>query len=167
MKWITSESKYIINNPYNYTMKEECIHSLEELPNFNPIFEVAGSFIEYDNKILLLLRQDHKPQPNVYGMPAGKIDKGESPVESMIRELREETWINLVVQKLNFIKKLYVRYPTYDFVYHIFHSVLNELPDVIINPKEHKEYIWVTLDETNNLQMVPWLDVSIDYCYKK
>jgi ADP-ribose pyrophosphatase YjhB (NUDIX family) len=43
--------------------------------NFTPKFEVVSCFVEYKNEILLLLRQDHKPQGNTYGVPAGKIDE--------------------------------------------------------------------------------------------
>ncbi|MEI6774245.1 MAG: hypothetical protein WCL18_05665 [bacterium] len=34
--------------------------------NFAPKFEVVSCFVEYDNKILLLCRQDHKPEPNTW-----------------------------------------------------------------------------------------------------
>jgi len=33
---------------------------------FNPKFEAVGCFVEYEGKIILLLRQDHKRQPNTY-----------------------------------------------------------------------------------------------------
>ena len=46
----------------------------EKPENFTPKFEVVSCFVEYNNKILLLLRQDHKPEPNTYGVPAGKVD---------------------------------------------------------------------------------------------
>ncbi|MEI6118972.1 MAG: hypothetical protein WCP92_07315 [bacterium] len=36
----------------------------EKPADFNPKFEVVSCFVEYKNEILLLLRQDHKPQPN-------------------------------------------------------------------------------------------------------
>ena len=48
-------------------------------PNdFNPKFKVASSFIEHKGKILLLHRQNHKPQGNTWGVPAGKVDNGEN-----------------------------------------------------------------------------------------
>ncbi len=43
--------------------------------NFTPKFEVVSCFVEYNDEILLLLRQDHKPEGNTYGVPAGKIDQ--------------------------------------------------------------------------------------------
>ncbi len=44
---------------------------------FNPSFEVVSCFVEYNNKFLLLLRQDHKNEPNTYWVPAGKINSEE------------------------------------------------------------------------------------------
>lgn len=48
---------------------------LAEIPqkDFKPKFEVVSCFVEHDSKILLLLRQDHKSEPNTYGVPAGKV----------------------------------------------------------------------------------------------
>jgi 8-oxo-dGTP pyrophosphatase MutT (NUDIX family) len=63
--------------------------------NFTPKFEIVSCFVQYQDKILLLRRQDHKPQPNTYGVPAGKIDKGETPIQAMQREGKEETQIDL------------------------------------------------------------------------
>lgn len=60
-------------------------------PDFNPKFEVVSCFVEYKGKFLLLLRQDHKSAPNMYGVPAGKVEEGETVHDTMVRELREET----------------------------------------------------------------------------
>jgi len=43
---------------------------LEKPKVFVPKFEVVSCFVEYQNEFLLLLRQDHKNEPNTYGMPA-------------------------------------------------------------------------------------------------
>ncbi len=40
--------------------------SKDKLENFTPKFEVVSCFVEYKNEILLLLRQDHKPQHNTW-----------------------------------------------------------------------------------------------------
>ena len=62
----------------------------ERPKNFNPKFDVISCFVEYDGEILLLHRQDHKPEGNTWGVPAGKVDKGESLLEAMTREIQEE-----------------------------------------------------------------------------
>jgi ADP-ribose pyrophosphatase YjhB (NUDIX family) len=58
---------------------------------FDPKFDVVSCFVEYKGKILLLHRQDHKPQGNTYGVPAGKVDAGEDIWTTVRREIEEET----------------------------------------------------------------------------
>ena len=48
--------------------------SRTKLENFNKKFDVVSVFIEHDGEILLLHRQDHKPQGNTWAMPAGKVN---------------------------------------------------------------------------------------------
>lgn len=146
-------------------MEGQYIYSEEVLSDFNPIFEVTSCFVEYDGRIVLLLRQDHKPQPNTYGMPAWKIDAWETPIAATLREVREETSIDLKIENLEFISKLYVKYPTYDFIYHIYRSVFDRLPEVKVNPHEHKEFIWIQPEKALNLDLIPGLDVCINKVY--
>ena len=51
---------------------------------FNQKFDVVSCFIEYEDKMLLLLRQDIKVQGNTWTVPAGKINKSESLKDALI-----------------------------------------------------------------------------------
>ena len=110
---------------------------------FAPRVEVVGCFVEYKGKMLLLHRQDHKYEGNTWGVPAGKRDGGEELVAAMLRELYEETGIKLVPAELTYFDRVFVRYPSFDFIYHIFHTKLGELPSVTINQAEHKDYQFI------------------------
>lgn len=134
-----------------YTQKPE---------NFTPKFEVVSCFVEYNNKILLLLRQDHKPEWNTYGVPAGKVDPGETIQEAIQREGKEETQIDLSDAK--HFKKLYVKYPDYDFTYHIFHQKFDQKPKVTINPNEHKNYTRKKREEALKIDLIRDLDECIN-----
>ena len=136
----------------------------EKPADFNPKFEVVSCFVEYDNKILLLLRQDHKPQANTYGVPAGKIDPGETAIQAMVREGKEETQISL--DNMTYIDKLYVRYPDYDFIYHMFHKRFDTQPNITINPNEHKIYIRKEPKEALEMNLIQDLDECIRLFYK-
>lgn len=49
---------------------------LEKPEGFNPKFEVVGCcFLHYQDKILLLHRQDFKPEGNCSGIPGGKLNR--------------------------------------------------------------------------------------------
>ncbi len=133
--------------------------------NFKEKFEVVSCFIEHDSKILLLHRQDHKPQGNTWGVPAGKIDKGEGALEAIMREIGEETGILAEPHQFKFFEKYYVRYPEYDFIYHIFHLPVEEKPSVNINPNEHKNVLWLTPQESLELDLIPDEDFCIQSFY--
>lgn len=134
-------------------------------PNFNPTIEVAACYVEHEFKILILLRQDHKPQGNTWCLPGGKLDPGDTSLEAVIREVREETAINLKSNNLLFFKSLYVQYPEMDFVYHLFHTRLLSQPKVRISLREHKRYQWATPIDALKLPLTPDEDVCMKMFY--
>ncbi|MBS0622346.1 MAG: NUDIX domain-containing protein [Verrucomicrobia bacterium] len=64
---------------------------LKPTPQFKPRIEIAALYIEYNDLILLLHRQKNKSQGNRWGIPGGKVDKDETPLQALIREIKEET----------------------------------------------------------------------------
>jgi len=139
---------------------------LEEPDDFKPIFEVTSAFCDFDWEFVLLLRQDHKWEPNMYWVPAWKIGQWESPKEALIRELKEETQLEIPDSEINFFKKVYARFPTYDFVYHMYYINFLTRPSIIINKEEHKEYLWTTPAKSLDLNLIYWLDDCIRLFYK-
>lgn len=132
-------------------------------PDFNPEFEVVSCFLEYDGKILLLHRQDHKPEGGTWAGPAGKVDAGETLLQAIVRELREETgYVVTEENRLLHFAKVYVRFPTFDFVYHIFHLLVEAEPKIVLNPKEHKAFCWVSPQEALRMNLI----LDEDYCIK-
>ncbi len=137
----------------------------ENMPEgFNSRVEVVSCYVEHDNKILMLHRQDHKPQGNTWAGPAGKMDDGEDIHGAIRRETEEETGVLLKDPK--HFKKLFVRFPDYDFIYHIFHEVLDELPEVSINPGEHKDFQWVEPAKTLGLPLMMDEDACIKMFFR-
>jgi hypothetical protein len=61
---------------------------------------------------------------------------------------------------------VYVQYPDYDFIYHIYHKKLNEKPKIIINPEEHKTYIWRDPKEALKENLIQELDTCIKMFYE-
>lgn len=135
--------------------------------NFNPKFEVACCHVDYDGKFLMLHRADHKSAGDKWGVPAGKVDPGETPLETAQRETREETGFNIPTQNIRFRNTVYVRYPDYDFVYHIFQAEVESMKDVMIRSDEHKDFRWMTPMESLALgdMLVPDEDACIRLIY--
>jgi len=132
---------------------------------FNPKFYVVGCVTEHDGKILLLKYPETKKEnPGKWGSPAGKIDSGETPTEAVIREVFEETGLHFHSEKIVFIKRTYVRYNDFDFVYDIFKYIIHakERPQLILRPREHVAYKWLTVEEALKEDLV----YDEDYCIK-
>src|SRR3989344_435171 len=122
---------------------------------FNPKFEVVGCFIENNQEILLLHRQDSKLYGNKWGVPSGKINPDEKALEAMLREIKEETGFEINPSKIKSFGQTYVAYPEFDFTYHIFHTTMNLRLKVNINLEEHKDYLWTSPINALNLDLVP------------
>lgn len=56
--------------------------------------------LEREGKILLMRRFQTGYQDGNYGLPAGHVDEGEYPAETMVREAKEEIGINLAPEDL-------------------------------------------------------------------
>ncbi|MGV8172179.1 MAG: NUDIX hydrolase [Candidatus Woesearchaeota archaeon] len=133
--------------------------------DFNPKFAVVGCFIEHNGEILLIRRHKDKDNGGKWAVPSGKVDPGETHIDAMVRETFEETGLRILPERLNFIDRSYVRFPTFDFTYTFYKYTLNSgnRPNIVLNPREHTEYTWMTpikaLDED--------LMQDEDYCIKK
>ena len=125
-----------------------------EPADFKKRFEIAGSFIVWNNTILLLLRQDNKPEGNTWGVPAGKVHAGENMFETIKREVEEETSISIPASNFRLLSSYFNRYPKYDFIFHLFTTDLYERGKVIINPNEHKDFCWTSPREALKLPLI-------------
>jgi mutator protein MutT len=129
---------------------------LEPPANFSPQVEVGGCFCEKGGRLLFLLRAAHKPQGNTWCVPGGKLEKGETPMAAVVREVREETGLELTREILQFCRKVYVRFPEKDIVLHLFRAALTDVPEKLsIALEEHSAYRWVTFDEAAELPLIP------------
>lgn len=110
--------------------------------DFNPPFEISKCYLECQGKILLLLRAKGKTEGEKWGVPGGKISAGESRLQAMSRELLEETGIRAGRESFDFLRTVYVRYPEFDFVCHMFNLSLSCEPAVKLSSAEHSDFMW-------------------------
>jgi 8-oxo-dGTP pyrophosphatase MutT (NUDIX family) len=139
---------------------------LQEPQNFDSRFDIVSCFLERDGRFLLLHRCDHKSEGDTWGAPAGKTDKGEDLLDATARELFEETGIRIPREDLNYWGKTFVRYPGYDFVYHMSSAKCPPGSVIKINPKEHKGFRWTTPEEALAMPLIMDEDMSIKLFYK-
>lgn len=121
--------------------------------DFFPQVEVAGCYILYKDKYLFLYRSLGKPQECTWGVPAGKMEKGETPFQTVNREVFEEVGVELDKDLLKSTAPLYVRYPHMDFIYHMFTQEFLDLPEIRLSD-EHQDYAWISLEEAQNMPLI-------------
>lgn len=108
------------------------------------------------NRLLLLERGHTAPwNPSKYCLPGGKLDGNESLLSCAIRELKEETNIDLSTDQL---KSLVIKYPKYSKT--IFVCCDNKSYKVKLN-WEHSKYVWASLKDSLAVPIVPGLETTI------
>ena len=122
--------------------------------DFNPKMEGSGCYCEHKDRLLFLLRNPNSPQGNTWGIPAGKFEVNETPIQAAIRELYEETGLSLKPEDLQPVGKLYVRHPNLDFIFHLFHKSFETEPALLVDPKEHLEAKWATVNEALEFPLI-------------
>lgn len=120
---------------------------------FNPQTEVAACYLECDERLLLLLNAPGDSEAGSWGVPAGKLESNESPLNGAIRELFEETSISIDLSQFQSIGSLYIRKPEVDYIFHLFRIKIGTRPEVRLSP-EHQNYRWVSAEE---MEMMPMM----------
>lgn len=104
-----------VKKEYVYKGKILCVRKDDILlPNDKPaireVVEHSGGsaiYAEKDGKILLVKQFRYPYKEELYEIPAGKLNEGETPEQTAIRELEEEGGI-----RTNAVEKLFDIYPT-------------------------------------------------------
>lgn len=133
--------------------------------DFTPKFQVVSCYVDCHGKLLFLHRPIHKSQGGKWGVPAGKVEAGETFEKALVREIQEETGLKIDSGQLQFLRMIAVRHSEYDFIYHMYSVILDEIPEIKINPNEHQDYKWVTPQDALSLNLVTDLDECIKMYY--
>ena len=116
--------------------------------------EVAVGAIAIDDDRILLIRRGHGPAAGRWSVPSGRIERGETAAEAVVRELLEETglegvcgpmigWAELISDEAHFV--------VLDFEA----TILGHGEPVA--GSDAAEALWVPLDELDTYRLVPGL----------
>ena len=65
-----------------------------------PRIPCVGAIITDHRGWLLLIRRGHDPGAGLWSLPGGRIEPGESDEQAVVREIREETGLTVVCDRL-------------------------------------------------------------------
>ncbi|MGG7160083.1 (deoxy)nucleoside triphosphate pyrophosphohydrolase [Clostridium baratii] len=125
------------------------------------MIDVVAAILNKDNKILIAKRKQEKSQGGLWEFPGGKVEKGEEPKESLIRELIEEMEIQVEVYD-------HVADSVYDYGTHKVRLIgyIAEIISGEIVLNDHTEYRWIKLNDCDSYEFAP-ADVPIVEHLKK
>jgi len=114
-----------------------------------PVLSSAKALIKHDDKYLFL-RED-LPQGTIWDLPGGKIEFGESPEETIVREVKEEVYFEIKILKSIGVWWFFPINKEQQIVCHTYlcEPTGNVEIDLTKNPAdEHfSEYRWVSKEE--------------------
>lgn len=110
----------------------------------------------------VLLQNRVKEEWHGYALPCGHVEPGESIVESIIREMKEETGLTIHHPRLCGVKQ----FPIEDGRYLVFLFRANEFEGELISSDEGKME-WVRMDELNKYNTVSDLKEHLDVIFRE
>jgi len=128
----------------------------QELMHFS-----VGAIIKKDNKFLLI---DRAIKPFGFASIAGHVDQGETTLQSLHRELQEESGLKITKETLIFEEELDWNWCSKNANTHYWYVFECEVTgEVIHNKEEAKSIGWYTKEQIQNLKLEPvW-----EYWFKK
>lgn len=110
----------------------------------------AGALVRGDAVLLCHRHPDRRWYPNVWDVPGGHIEHGESPIDALVRELHEE--LGITIDPSQAVRVLRSS-PTPDLTIEIW-AIASWDGDIInAAPDEHDEIRWFHTDELGSLNL--------------
>jgi 8-oxo-dGTP diphosphatase len=118
---------------------------------------VAAAIVRYDTVLLCHRHPDREWYPNVWDVPGGHINPGESPINALVREMREELGIEIDATRAVSVLR---DSPTPDLDIEIWAVASWEGDIANTEPAEHDEIRWFVAAELDNIDLAD-ADVAI------
>ncbi|MEI8067619.1 MAG: NUDIX hydrolase [Candidatus Shapirobacteria bacterium] len=117
----------------------------------------AHALIKKDNKYLVTKRPANDDyMPNFWDTPGGTIDFGEKILDALVREIKEETDLTVKVGNIIFCHNHLSGTERHQF--ELVYQCEYIGGDIKLDPEEHSEFKWVTLEEMESLQKITFLE---------
>lgn len=109
---------------------------------------VAGILMNEKEEILIAKRKEEKHLGGYWEFPGGKIENGETPEESLIRELKEE--MNITIKVKDYFGENIYKYErgTIKLI-----AYFCEIVEGNITLTDHSEYKWIKKEDLNQYKL--------------
>lgn len=118
--------------------------------------EVVAALIWDGDCFMACQRPAHKARGLLWEFVGGKVEKGETREQALIRECKEELNITVAVQDI--FMEVTHEYPDITVHLTLFNaSIVSGVPEKL----EHNDIRWITVDEIDTLEFCPADDVIL------
>lgn len=112
--------------------------------------EVVAALIWDNDRFMICQRPAHKSRGMLWEFVGGKVEKGETKEQALIRECREELDITLMVKDI-FTEVTHV-YPDITVHLTLFNAFISEGTPRLL---EHNDLKWITVSEIDSFDFCP------------
>ena len=118
------------------------------------------ALIKNGEKYLMLLRSPNEPVGTLlWDFPGGRMEEGEDLLESLKREVKEETNFDIEPRKVVFECEMNIAEHDMKFFMYDIEKVTGDLR----LSHEHSEYRWMTIDEMRKEKLFPCVQEYINH----
>jgi 8-oxo-dGTP diphosphatase len=121
-------------------------------PDLPLVLVVACALVDVDGRVLIALRGQGKPMAGLWELPGGKVEAGERPEATLIRELNEELGIDVTQACLAPLTFASHAYPDFHLLMPLY--VCRRWHGTV-SAREHAELKWVHPQRLRDYPMPP------------
>ncbi len=108
---------------------------------------VSASIINENNQLLIVKRAKDDSRPGVWELPGGGIEFGENPQDAIIREVKEETGLDVFIFETSHAKSIIYANGNKHLIRIFYICGLVDTSQQVVLNKEHSDFQWIDFKE--------------------
>ena len=116
------------------------------------VLVTACALVDVDGRVLIAQRPQGKPMAGLWEFPGGKVEDGERPEDTLMRELREELAITVSEACLAPLAFASLTYPDFHLLMPLY---VCRRWDGTVTPAEGQQLAWVKPNRLRDYKMPP------------
>jgi 8-oxo-dGTP diphosphatase len=127
---------------------------------------VAKAYVVYGGKVLLMRRSaTDTQQPGRFDIPGGSVEEGESVLQGVLREIREESGLAIEQDQIRELTDFGVGSNEPTVEKHVF--LAQASTDTVTLSSEHNEYTWISPEEALRIFPHPFYSVALRHALEQ